>query len=102
MWSELSILTVDRCVLYKLGILLHTYTDTCTRHKQKQNDSFSPSHARMPHTHTHTHAHTHTHTHTFGNLHIPAVSGQSGVDLPDELHVVEQRVEAVEVGAAYM
>lgn len=37
---------------------------------------------------------------TFSDFHISAVASQSAVDLSNQLHVVEQRVEAVEVGEA--
>lgn len=37
---------------------------------------------------------------TFGDFHISAVASQGAVDLPDQLHVVEERVEAVEVWKA--
>lgn len=37
---------------------------------------------------------------TFGDFHIFAVASQSAEDLPDQLHVVEKRVESVEVGEA--
>lgn len=34
---------------------------------------------------------------TFGDFQVSAVASQRAVDLSDQLHVVEQRVEAVEV-----
>lgn len=37
---------------------------------------------------------------TFGNFNISAVARQGAVDLSDQLHVVEQWVEAVEVWEA--
>lgn len=37
---------------------------------------------------------------TFSDFHISAVASQSAVDLSNQLHIVEQRVEAVEVGEA--
>jgi len=37
---------------------------------------------------------------TFGDLYISTVTSQGAVDLSNQLHVVEQRVEAVEVGEA--
>lgn len=37
---------------------------------------------------------------TFGDFHISAVASQGAVDLSDQLHVVEKRVEAVEVREA--
>ncbi len=37
---------------------------------------------------------------TFGDFHISAVARQGAVDLSDQFHVVEKRVEAVEVRKA--
>lgn len=37
---------------------------------------------------------------TFGDFYVSAVASQGAVDLSDQLHVVEQRVEAIEVGEA--
>ena len=37
---------------------------------------------------------------TFGDFHIPAVASQGAVDLSDQLHVVEKRIEAIEVREA--
>lgn len=37
---------------------------------------------------------------TFGDFHVPAVASQGAVDLSDQLHVVEKRIEAIEVREA--
>lgn len=37
---------------------------------------------------------------TFGDFHVSAVASQGAVDLSDQLHVVEKRIEAIEVREA--
>lgn len=39
-------------------------------------------------------------TGTFGDFHVSAVASHCAVDLSDQLHVVEKRIEAIEVREA--